>query len=90
MTLADSADRRVARHPPDVAAAKGRQRHARSAPGGGRCRFNPGVTGTNDEDVKHPRGLAARDVKIKNSVFPVKLFAETEASEQGVEQGFDP
>ena len=84
MALADPADRRVARHLPDVFGAEGQQADARAAPGRGRRSFAAGMAGADDEHVVHARPLS-------RSLFHVKqLLAEAKRAEQRIEQILDP
>jgi hypothetical protein len=53
MTLADAADRWVARHSADIAARKGRKRDARAPARRSRGGFHASVTSTNDEHIVH-------------------------------------
>ena len=53
MTLADAADRRIARHLTKIFGSEGQQPDARAAPRRGSSRFTTGMAGTDDQDVKH-------------------------------------
>ncbi len=53
MALANPADRRVARHLPDILGAEGQQADARAAPGRGSRSLAAGMAGADDEHVIH-------------------------------------
>jgi hypothetical protein len=53
MSLADTADRGIARHLPSVFAAKREQSHARAATGRGSRSLAPGMAGADYEYVVH-------------------------------------
>ena len=55
MTLADAADRRIARHLAEILGAEGQQADARAAARRGGRRFAPGVAGADDQYVVHAR-----------------------------------
>jgi len=67
MPFANATNRRVARHSPNIAPPKGRQRNARAAPRRTRSCLDPSVTGTNNQYVEHQRALASRGMEIKNA-----------------------
>jgi hypothetical protein len=63
VTLADTSDRRVARHLPDIFRAKCDKAYAR-APASRRGRsFAPGMAGTDHQDIEHPPALSGFGAK---------------------------
>ena len=67
MALADPADRRIARHLPDVLGAEGEQPDARAAPRRGSRSLAAGMAGADDQNVVHVVGaLAASMFHVKH------------------------
>ena len=61
MAFADPADRRVARHLPDIFGAESQQADARAAAGRSGGRLAAGMAGADDQNVEHARRLSAID-----------------------------
>src|SRR3546814_334015 len=101
MALAESADRRVARHRPDQRRIETDERDARAEPRGGGGGLGPGVSTTDDDDIESSATLHdGGALSAKRAANPPKCdrcdvsrgtsFPDTEASEQGVEHLLDP
>jgi hypothetical protein len=82
MALADASNRRIAGHLPDVLGPECEQSNPRTAARRGSRSFATGVAGTDHQDVVHA-------CRLSGTAFHVKLFAETEAAEQRVQDVFD-
>jgi hypothetical protein len=80
--LADSADRRVARHLADVVGTEAKQADARPAARRRSRSFAAGVPRANDQNVEHGARLSASTFHVKH----LRSLAEAEAPEQSVEQ----
>jgi hypothetical protein len=87
VTLADTADRRIATHLTGIFGPEAEQGGACATSRRRRCRLTSGVTSPNNQDVEHRRSLLAAEVECE--LFHVEhSFAEAELSEERVEHVF--
>ena len=69
MTLADAADRRVARHLPGVLGTEREESDASATAGGGGRGLTTGMAGADHENVEHPPALSASMFHVKQQGY---------------------